>query len=85
MLIKKIFQLLWARAPLYQIHLEIGVYFLRKGAVYQVGQPFVIHDKHGKRKRYISNLYYNFRQNKISHSFSPRPIPGLTEQFKKEG
>lgn len=84
MLIKKLFQLLWARAPLYQFYLEIGVHFIRRGAVYQVGQPFVIEDKYGKRTRWISNLFYDFRKNKISHRFSDRPIKGLTERFIKK-
>lgn len=83
MLIKKLFQLLKARAPIYQFYLEIGVYFIRKGAVYQVGQPFVIEDKYGKRTRFISNLFYDFRKNKISHRFSNRPIKGVTDKFKK--
>ena len=67
------------------INLEIGAYFMRKGAGYQVGQPFVIRSKkqgkYVKKTLYIKNLYYNFKENKITHSFSNKPIPELTEKF----
>jgi hypothetical protein len=80
----RIAQLIWANAPTYQINLEKGAYYIRRGAVFQVGQPFKITDpKTGKvRTRYIENLYFNFRANKVVHKFSERPIKGLTEHFE---
>lgn len=80
----KIAQLWWANAPAYQINLEKGAYYIRKGAVFQVGQPFKIKDRAtGKvRTRYIENLFFNFKANKIVHKFSDKPIKGLTEQFE---
>jgi hypothetical protein len=80
----KMFQLWWFSAPKYQKNLEKGIYYLRKGAIFQVGQPFKIKDKHtGKfRTRYIDNLFFNFKQNTITHKFSDRPIKGYTEKFE---
>jgi hypothetical protein len=81
---KKMIQLWWADAPRYQKDLEKGNFYIRRGALYQVGQPFVITDPRSgkKRKRYIANLYFNFKANKITHSFSDKPIKGFTEQFE---
>lgn len=79
---KRMFQLWWANAPKYQIDLEKGNYYLRRGAVYQVGQPFIINDQFGTRKRYIDNLFFDFKKNKITHKFSEKPIKGYTEQFE---
>ena len=79
---KRLFQLWWADAPQYQKDLEKGNYYIRRGAVYQVGQPFTIQDQYGKRKKYINNLYFNFKENKITHSFSQKPVPGFTEKFE---
>lgn len=79
---QKIFQLWWADAPKYQKDIEKGNYYLRRGAVYQVGQPFTIKDQHGTRHRYIDNLFFDFKKNKISHKFSDKPIKGFTEQFE---
>lgn len=80
---KKMFLLWWANAPQYQKDLEKGIYYLRKGALFQVGQPFKIRDsKSGKiRTRYIENLFFNFRTNCVTHKFSEKPIAGLTDQF----
>jgi len=81
---KKLFQLWWANAPQYQKDLEKGNFYIRRGAIYQVGQPFIIVDKKSlkKRKRYISNLFFNFKSNTITHSFSENPIKGYTEKFE---
>lgn len=76
------FQLWWANAPKHQRDVEKGNYYLRRGAVYQVGQPFTIKDKFGTRRRYIDNLYFDFKKNKITHKFSDKPIKGFTEQFE---
>jgi len=82
---KKMFQLWWYDAPVYQKNLEKGIYYLRKGAVYQVGQPFTVIDPITKRRRfrYISNLFYNFKLNKVTHSFSRQPIEGHSDFFTK--
>ena len=79
---KKIAQLWWANAPKYQKDLEKGNYYIRRGAIYQVGQPFIIEDQFGKRRRYIDNLFFDFKKNKISHKFSDKPIKGYTDKFE---
>ena len=86
-LLKKLIILLWKRPKHWRlfIWLEIGSWFIRRGAAYQVGQPFILPVKKKgrtiKKTVYIKNLYFNFKQNKITHSFSDKPIPGLTEKF----
>ena len=83
---KKMLQLWWANAPQYQRDIEKGSYYLRRGALYQVGQPFkfIITGQKKRTKRYINNLYFNFKENKITHSFSKKPIPGFTEKFERQ-
>ena len=68
---KRLLQLWWAGAPKYQAHLEKGAYHFRRGAIYQVGQPFHIKN----RTYFIENLYYNFRLGKITHRLSRKGIP----------
>jgi len=81
---KRILQLWWADAPKRQIDLEKGAYYLKKGTVLQVGQPVKYKDNKGIiRTKYIKNLTYNYRQNKVQHFFSIYPIKGLSEQFEK--
>ena len=74
---KRLLQLWWADAPKYKAHLEKGAYHFRKGAIYQVGQPFHIpNTRTGKEELYyIKNLYYNFRLGSITHRLSKSPIP----------
>lgn len=79
---KKLVQLWWADAPKSQIYLEKGNYYLRLGAVVQVGQPIKLQDRFGIRKRYIKNLFFDFRSNKITASYSDKPIKGISEQFE---
>ncbi len=79
---KMMFQLWWADAPKHQKDVEKGNYYLRRGAVYQVGQPFTIDDRFGKRRLYIDNLFFDFKKNKITHKFSKKPIKGFTKQFE---
>lgn len=81
---KKLFQLWWANAPKSQINLEKGSYYLRLGTIVQVGQPLHLCSKEGKvlRKRYIKNLFFNFRSNKVTCSYSDKPLKGITEQFE---
>jgi hypothetical protein len=81
---KKLFQLWWIDAPKHQKQLEKGVHYLKLGAVYQVGQPIKIKDvKNNIKLRYIDNLFYNFKANKVTYTLSDRPIKGYTHLFKK--
>lgn len=81
---KRLLQLWWADAPKNQINLEKGVYYLKKGTVLQVGQPVHYKDEKGiTHKKYIKNLTYNFKQNKVQHFFSIYPIKGLSENFEE--
>ncbi len=84
---KRMFLLWWYDTPKSRRDLEKGIYYLRKGTLYQVGQPFKIVDKHtGKaRVRYIDNLFFNYKTNQVTHRFSDKPIKGLTEQFEAKG
>ena len=79
--------LLWLHdAPKYQRQVEMGAYLLKKGTMYQVGQPFLIKDEFTKKTktRYIDNLFYNFKANKVTHRFSDKPIKGFSEPFIKQ-
>lgn len=80
---KDLMTLWWQDAPRWQIDLTKGSYFIRKGALYQVGQPFITVNPVSKAKktRYIANLYFNFKENKVTHSFSNRPIKNFSEPF----
>ncbi len=62
-----------------QVNLEKGKYYLRKGARFSVGQQVVLNRFGNRKKRYIANLYYNFKDNKITASYSNRPIKGITK------
>lgn len=65
--------------------LQIGVYLLRYGTIFQVGQPFDVPRKNGKKqRRWIKNLYFNYRQNKVTYSFSDKPIKGFSQHFTHE-
>jgi hypothetical protein len=82
---KRLFHLWWANAPKSQVNLEKGNYYIRLGAVAQVGQPIHIHNTAGKvvRSRYIDNLYFNFKENKITVLYANNPVKGYSEQFLK--
>lgn len=79
---KRLFHLWWAEAPKSQIYLEKGNYYIRRGAIVQVGQPITLQDKLGTRKRYVRNVFFDFKLNKITASYSDKPIKGLTEKFE---
>ena len=87
-LIKKLILLFFKRPKHWRsfIYVEIGAYFINKGAGYQVGQLFVIPIKNkGKtirKKVYVKNLYHNFKDSNTTHTFSDHPIPELTEKFE---
>lgn len=64
------------RAKKQQYYLEIGAHFLKKGAGYKPGDPFLLPVKRNgltvRKKVWISNLYYDFAKNKITHSFTSK-------------
>lgn len=79
-----------------RIQLQIGAYFIRKGALLQPGQPLRLPKGKGPSLRgkgevyrnapiqvWIENMYFNFRHNKITYTYSDKPIKGLSEQFVK--
>ncbi len=76
MIIKRLFSLLKNKAPKEQFFLELGSYFIRKGTGYKVGNTFEYKQrKTGKPKTfYISNLFFNFRENKVTYTLSKNPI-----------
>lgn len=75
--------------------LNIGARLLRRGTLYQVGQPIklpagpgpslTIKNKTVIRKKpvtyFIENIYFNFKQNQINYSWSEKPIKGYSERF----
>ncbi len=68
-----------------KLRLKLGVYYLKKGTIFQVGQPMDLPaDQYQQTRRlYIKNLFYNYRDNKVTHTFSKKPIKGLSEKFAK--
>lgn len=87
MLLKKIL-ILFLKRPKHwwlYVNVEIGAYFIRRGAGYQIGQPFMLPVKRKgltvRKKVYIYNLFFNFKENKITHSFSDKPVSGYSERF----
>ncbi len=76
MIIKRLFSLLKNKAPKEQFFLELGSYFIRKGTGYKVGDTFEYSQrKTGKSKTfYISNLFFNFKLNKVTYKLSKNPI-----------
>lgn len=75
-LLKMIISLIRHRAKKQQYYLEIGAYFLKKGAGYKPGDPLLLPRKINgvtvKKKVWIANLYYDFANNKITHQFSTK-------------
>lgn len=69
-LLKLLTNLVRHKAPAKQYYLELGVYFLRKGANYKIGQ--VISKKNHGAGRYrvvaVSGMTYDFGTNKINHT-----------------
>lgn len=63
------------KAPKEQYYLELGSFFLRRGTGFKVGDPFILpQQKKGQtvnKQVWISNLFFDFDKNKITHSFSP--------------
>jgi hypothetical protein len=63
-----------SRAPLNQYYLNIGSHLLKKGAGFKVGQ--VVKEKHLRENIYrvsvITGLFYNFQENKVTHTADKR-------------
>ncbi len=82
---KKMLQLWWYNAPKEQKWLEKGSYYLRRGTKVQVGQPLNVPSVNGGyKKMYIKNLYFNFKTNRVTATYSKKPVKGLTEPFIKK-
>lgn len=68
--LKIILSLMIHRAPLKQYYLNVGSHLLKKGAGYEVGQ--IVKEKCLRKGLYrvsvITGLFYNFQENKVSHT-----------------
>jgi len=74
-IVKRIAQLLFNGAPRSQYYLELGAYFIKKGTGYEVGQVVDVRKVCGKdRPVYISNLFFDFKHNRINHQLSDKPV-----------
>ncbi|WP_166964630.1 hypothetical protein [Yeosuana marina] len=80
MIIKRLVGLLKHRAPKEQYFLELGSYFIRKGTGYKVGDAFEYQGKKASKTLFISNLYYNFKLNKITYKLDKNPILNRSEK-----
>lgn len=66
------------------IFLSLGAYFITVGTVYRVGQPIKMEkNKGGFRTVYLKNIFYDFAKNKITPSYSNKPVKGYTNSSKK--
>ena len=66
-----------------KLRLLIGANLIKLGTGFQVGQPFKI-PANGKQPAingFISNLYYNFKTNSITHTMAKKPVKGFSEKF----
>lgn len=75
-LFKRIIGLMAQLAPWRQYQLEIGVYLLKKGTKFKVGQ--IIDEKKINENTYqvkfITGLFYDFRENKVNHTVEKRVV-----------
>lgn len=59
-----------------QYYLEIGSFLLRRGTGYKVGDSFMLPQhkkgKAGETQVWISNLFFDFAKNKITHTFTTK-------------
>lgn len=73
-MLKKLINLARHRAPLKQYYLEIGAHLLKKGCDVEIGQ--IINAKNIKpgtqRITVITEMYYGFHNNRISHRTEKR-------------
>jgi len=88
-MIKIILNLIYHRAPLRRWQLEIGVYLLKKGVKWKIGDPVQIPSGYNGQKRktmYIANMFYDFQKNHIQHSFTnKKPLKKKDEQAGQAG
>ena len=75
-LFKRLISLMMNRAGFKQYCLEIGVYLLKKGVGYDIGQ--ILQEKHlyenSYRVKVVTGIFYNFKDNKITHTAENRII-----------
>ncbi|WP_438710851.1 hypothetical protein ACSTS3_19630 [Aquimarina muelleri] len=69
-LLKKMISLIANRATKKEMYLEIGAYFIKKGANYQIGEiiykkQLQHHSKRISRAKVVSGLSFDFDTNKI--------------------
>ncbi len=73
------------RAPAKQYFLNIGAYFLKKGAGYYVGQ--IVKEKELQpgiyRVSVITGLFYNFQTNQVRHTADKTIYRMTPEELKK--
>jgi hypothetical protein len=85
---KRLVSLIKQGAPKEQYYLELGSYFIRKGTGYEVGQPFqfsqISRKKDAptisKKQLIIKNLYFNFKENKVTYTTTTNPDLNRVEQ-----
>ena len=73
---KKLLGLIWLKGNYRRWQLELGVYLLKKGCGYQIGQ--IVRERklgHNKwRVKVITNLFYDFKTNQVNHLKEDRII-----------
>ena len=82
---KRLFLMLITFQPKETLYAEIGAYYIRKGAKFQIGQKLKLNTPGSTkiRHRYIENIYFNFKNNAITQKLSDRPIKGYSEKFNE--
>jgi len=69
-----------------KLRLYIGAHYIKKGACIRVGQPIKLGVTERRKEvtvRYVDNIYYNFKANRINPKLSKIPIKGYSEPFLK--
>lgn len=83
--LKIILNLMIHRAPLKQYYLNVGSHLLKKGAGFEVGQ--IVKEKRLRKGLYrvsvITGLFYNFQENKVSHT-ADKKIMKVDDMAKKK-
>lgn len=68
-LLKKIISLVANRATRQEIYLEVGAYFIKKGAAHELGEILYKKSVNKKSKIYkakvVNDIYFDFRTNSI--------------------
>lgn len=81
----------------HQLLLDIGANLIRRGALLQYGQPVRLNAGDGPALKgrykvnrskgktvYVKNMFFDFKNNKITYSWSDKPIVGFSERFKNK-